>query len=48
MNSESIGLSGMRERAESFGGTLKIDSHPDGGTRITVEVARADKDDVNG
>jgi signal transduction histidine kinase len=47
-NTESIGLSSMRERVESLGGTLKIDSSPDHGTRITVEVVRADKDQVDG
>jgi signal transduction histidine kinase len=47
-NTESIGLSSMRERIESLGGTLKIDSSPDHGTRITVEVVRADKDQVDG
>jgi signal transduction histidine kinase len=47
-NTESIGLSSMRERVESLGGTLKIDSSPDHGTRITVEVFRADKDEASG
>ena len=48
VKSESIGLSSMRERAESLGGTLKIDSRPGQGTRIIIEVPRADKDRVNG
>ena len=47
-NSESIGLSSMRERVESLGGTLRIVSSPDQGTRITVEVGRANKDETDG
>jgi signal transduction histidine kinase len=47
-NPESIGLSSMRERVESLGGTLKIDSGPDRGTRITVEVGRGNKDGTDG
>ena len=35
-----LGLNGMRERAESFGGTLTIESAPGGGTRVQVEVPR--------
>ena len=33
-----FGLSIMRERAESVGGTISIESQPGNGTRITVEV----------
>ncbi len=33
-----MGLPGMRERASSIGGTLTIDSTPNNGTLITVEV----------
>jgi signal transduction histidine kinase len=33
-----MGLPGMRERATSLGGELIIDSTPDNGTLITVEV----------
>jgi signal transduction histidine kinase len=47
-NSECIGLSSMRERVDSLGGTLKIVSSPDHGTRITVEAAWADKDQDDG
>jgi signal transduction histidine kinase len=47
-NSESIGLSSMRERVESLGGTLKVDSSPGQGTRINVEVLRANKDGADG
>ncbi len=32
------GLSGMRERTSLLGGTLKIDSTPENGTRITADV----------
>ena len=33
-----MGLPGMRERASSFGGVFTIDSTPNDGTLITVEV----------
>jgi signal transduction histidine kinase len=33
-----FGLSTMRERAESMGGTLQLDSTPGQGTRVTVEL----------
>ncbi len=33
-----LGLLGMRERAELFGGTVEIDSRPGQGTRIRVRV----------
>jgi len=33
-----MGLPGMRERASSIGGELTIDSTPNHGTLITVEV----------
>ena len=35
---EHFGLQIMRERAESVGGDLKIDSHPGQGTRISLWV----------
>jgi signal transduction histidine kinase len=35
---QSLGLLGMRERAELCGGTLKIKSTPGGGTQIKVEI----------
>jgi len=35
---QSLGLLGMRERAELCGGTLKIHSTPGDGTRIKVEI----------
>jgi signal transduction histidine kinase len=35
---QSLGLLGMRERAELCGGTLKINSTPGEGTRIKVEI----------
>lgn len=34
----SIGLRGMQERAEGLGGTFQIDSRPDSGTIIMVEI----------
>jgi signal transduction histidine kinase len=33
-----VGLLGMRERLEIFGGTLRIDSEPGGGTRVVMTV----------
>jgi len=33
-----MGLSGMQERVDAMGGTMTVDSHPDQGTRVTVEV----------
>jgi signal transduction histidine kinase len=47
-NSETIGLSSMRERVESLGGTLRINSRPEHGTRISVEVLRANEDGADG
>jgi PAS domain S-box-containing protein len=38
-----MGLPGMRERASSIGGTLSIDSTPNHGTLITVEVLKKNK-----
>jgi signal transduction histidine kinase len=38
---ENFGLVGMVERAESAGGTLTIDTHPGGGTRVEFRVADA-------
>ena len=35
---EHIGLRGMRERVALVHGTLKVESHPGGGTRVRVEV----------
>jgi signal transduction histidine kinase len=43
-NTDSLGLASMRERVESIGGTLSIDSRPGEGTRITVEIISADQD----
>ena len=36
----SLGLVGMRERAESIGGRLRVESAPGRGTRVTVEAPR--------
>jgi signal transduction histidine kinase len=35
---ESMGLLGMKERAELLGGTLSIDTQPGKGTRIIIEI----------
>ncbi|HKJ01867.1 MAG TPA: sensor histidine kinase, partial [Longimicrobiales bacterium] len=34
----ALGFIGMRERARALGGTLSVDNHRDGGTRIRVQV----------
>ncbi len=36
--SHGLGLLGMKERVELLGGTFKIESQPDAGTEITIEV----------
>lgn len=41
-NRHSMGLIGMRERAEMFGGSLTIESSPGKGTSIIVEVPDGD------
>ena len=41
-NGERLGLVGMRERAEMFGGNLTIESSPGIGTSIIVEVPDVD------
>lgn len=45
-----FGLSSMRERAESVGGRLRVDSAPGGGTRVTIEVParNAQREDSRG
>ncbi len=42
-----IGLVAMRERAELIGGTLAISPHPQGGTKVRLQIPRA-KVDANG
>ncbi len=42
-----LGLTGMATRAERLGGSLSVDSHPGGGTRISVELPVAEADIVN-
>src|SRR5262249_53467062 len=37
-NPSGFGLSGMRQRAAKVGGELHVDSEPQGGTRIIVDV----------
>jgi signal transduction histidine kinase len=39
---DHLGLLGMRERAESLGGTLTLESSPGAGTTVVVEVPCAD------
>jgi signal transduction histidine kinase len=38
MKQESLGLLGMRERAEMLGGRLRVDADPAGGTRVTATL----------
>ena len=38
LRSKRLGLTSMRERAESIGGTLQIDSKPGEGTSVRLEV----------
>jgi signal transduction histidine kinase len=35
---KSFGLASMRERVESLGGELQLDSHPGRGTRVSVSI----------
>jgi len=35
---QGIGLLGMKERADSHGGKLYVESHPGSGTRVRVEI----------
>ena len=39
---DHFGLLGMRERAESLGGTMTVESSPGAGTTVVVEVPCAD------
>ena len=43
-----LGVAGMRERVESQGGTLEVDSKPGGGTRVQVRLPLSieDEDDA--
>ena len=36
--SEGTGLHGMRDRVETLGGALRVDSEEDGGTIVTMEM----------
>jgi signal transduction histidine kinase len=36
-----FGLATMRERAETIGGTLELQSSPGAGTRVTIELPQA-------
>jgi signal transduction histidine kinase len=41
-HSTRLGLPGIRERAEMLGGKLLVESSPDSGTRLVVEIPNAD------
>jgi signal transduction histidine kinase len=45
-DSQYVGLQVMRERAESIGGTLTLDSQPDEGTVVVLEVPLASRGSV--
>jgi len=38
LSSKSLGLLGMRERAEMFGGRVTVTGTPGTGTTVTVEI----------
>jgi signal transduction histidine kinase len=40
---ESLGLLGMRERAEMFGGRVTVTGTPGKGTTVTVEIPPVEK-----
>ena len=40
-NARGLGLLGMRERIELFGGSVTLDSTPGSGTRVVIEVPPA-------
>jgi|GEM_PF-528563 len=43
LSSKSLGLLGMRERAQMFGGRLTVSGTPGTGTRVTVEISPVEK-----
>ncbi len=43
-NSGGVGLRGIQERAQQLGGSLKIESAPEQGTRLTVKIPIIGKD----
>lgn len=40
---DGLGLLGVRERAEQFGGRVEVDSAPERGTCVSVEIPRAEE-----
>jgi signal transduction histidine kinase len=45
---DHIGLASMHERVDAMGGILTIDSHPEQGTRVMVEVNSTSEDENEG
>jgi PAS domain S-box-containing protein len=43
LSSKSLGLLGMRERAQMFGGHITVTGTPGTGTKVTVEISSAEK-----
>ena len=43
LSSKSLGLLGMRERAQMFGGRIIVTGAPGIGTKVTVEIPTAEK-----
>ena len=46
-NPGAIGLIGMRERARSFGGEIRINGKPGKGTLVVLSIPLADKEDTD-
>ena len=47
LSSKSLGLLGMRERAQMFGGRITVTGTPGRGTKVTVEIPFAEKRKMN-
>jgi len=45
-NPDSIGLLGMRERAQILGGKVAFDCNPGSGTAVTVSIPLPAKEDL--
>jgi signal transduction histidine kinase len=43
LSSKSLGLLGMRERAQIFGGRITVTGTPGRGTKVTVEIPPIEK-----
>ena len=43
-----MGLASLQERVDAMGGVLTIDSHPEQGTRVMVEMTSTNKEENHG